>query len=167
MDAETAAQDDLAAFNSARLRSPNMATIAIPSQNCRVARHMRKSEDLLDTFPVPISPRSPLTPRPDLNAGTSNSSHAVRSAPKTRRRPAPLALPPQSPAFVCPTNPISDAEEVRRAFLESSFAPAPRSPLSPVTARTAVPHSARKTMSKQSVLNVNVKGLLKAVGRRK
>ncbi|KAK7686354.1 hypothetical protein QCA50_010578 [Cerrena zonata] len=154
MDAE--ASNDLAGFDRLRLGSP---ALALPSQSQQVAKHLRKSEDLLDTFPIPTSPRSPLTPRSYV--GTTH-----RDGSKDRRRPTPLELAPQSPAFVYPTTPAHDADEMRRAFLDSSFAPAPSGPLSPVTARAAIPPTASaKSTSKQNMLNV--KGLLKAVGRKR
>lgn len=153
MDAE--APNELAGFDRLRVGSP---TLALPAPSQQVAKHLRKSEDLLNTFPVPISPRSPLTPRP--YAGAAHGSHR-----ENRRRPTPLDLVPQSPAFVCSTSPTYDADETRRAFLDSSFAPAPSGPLSSVTARAVIPPVAgAKPPSK---LNVNVKGLLKVVGRRK
>lgn len=157
MDAETS--NDLAGFDRLKLDSP---ALSLPSQSQQVAKHLRKSEELLNTFPVPGSPRSPLTPRPYVSTAQS----APRDDSKIRRRPTPLELAPQSPAFVCPTSPPHDADELRRAFLDSSFAPAPTGALSP--ARGGIPSTAGvKPTSKQNMLNVNMKGLLKAVGRRK
>ncbi|EMD38967.1 hypothetical protein CERSUDRAFT_112682 [Gelatoporia subvermispora B] len=112
--------DDLAAYGDAlgpgAMRKPGVSVLALPARTRRTAKHLRKPEFLLDSFPVPAAPESaPHTPK-----STS------RDAPgKTRRRPAPLTLEPPSPAFKCPTNPL-DAEEVRREFIENSFAPAPK-----------------------------------------
>lgn len=119
MQADTG--DDLAVFGSAlmpqAMRKPGMSVLALPSRARRTAPHLRKPEFLLDVFPVPDVPKGkqPLAPH------ASNAPES-RLAGKERRRPAPLALAPPSPAAKYPANPI---DEVRKDFLEHSFAPAP------------------------------------------
>ncbi|KAH9951113.1 hypothetical protein B0H21DRAFT_719616 [Amylocystis lapponica] len=92
-----------------------------------------------------------------------------------RRRPAPLMLPPPSPTIKCPTNPLDD---VRKDFLESSFAPAPASParapvLSTSSSRTQTqPHAdraaiARKMALKPSALKMDMRGLFRVMGGKK
>ncbi|KAH9851854.1 hypothetical protein C2E23DRAFT_922938 [Lenzites betulinus] len=168
-------RDDLAGFGSALApacaRRPGMSVLAIPARTRRTAKHLRKPEFLLDAFPVPASP--------------STAAHAPRPAQprerqQQRRRPAPLTLTPPSPAFKCPTNPL-DTEQVRDAFLASSFVPphahahahtssrrvqaaqvlpvVPASPRAPATIEAKKP--AAKPVAK------NVRGFLRAMGVKK
>ncbi|KAI0954759.1 hypothetical protein AcW1_006547 [Taiwanofungus camphoratus] len=176
MQAEAEERDDLAVFGSAllppALRKPGMSVLALPSRNRRAAPHLRKPEFLLDVFPVPQSPPHHQTKAP-LSA-LDNAAPQTRSTGKERRRPVPLTLTPPSPAHKCPTNPM-DADQVRKDFIENSFAPAP----APIPSRPAAPSSrvpvrtdsrtitARKVALKSGTLKMDVRGLLRAMGGKK
>ncbi|KAI0831894.1 hypothetical protein BC628DRAFT_1499814 [Trametes gibbosa] len=165
-------RDDLAGFGSALApacaRRPGMSVLAIPARTRRTAKHLRKPEFLLDAFPVPASPTS----------AAPHASHPKdrQLAAKHRRRPAPLTLTPPSPAFKCPTNPL-DPEQVRDAFLASSFVPAHASKrvqaqaqvpqqLPVVQASPRAPAPAATIVAKKPVAK-NVRGFLRAMGMKK
>ncbi|THH27152.1 hypothetical protein EUX98_g7027 [Antrodiella citrinella] len=115
------------------------------------ARHLRKSESLLDPFPVP--------------GQNPSSSSASPPSSRERHRPAPLAMDtaPVGPSYVySPGNPVQQ-EAGRKDFMNASFSP------TPVTAKPVAQsksgsanHTADVTKSK-----LGVKGLLKAVGMKK
>lgn len=170
--------DDLAVFGSAlmpqAMRKPGMSVLALPSRARRTAPHLRKPEFLLDVFPVPDAPRSngkqPLAPH-------AANAPECRPVGKERRRPAPLALAPPSPAAKYPANPI---DEVRKDFLEHSFAPAPRRdenrhhqhqqrPSEP--AHTAARVDSRSAVARKIAASgktsLNMRGLLKVMAGKK
>jgi len=176
--------DDLAVFGSALMPSamskPGMSVLALPSRARRAAPHLRKPEFLLDVFPVPDGP-APVKGKQPLSPHVSNTPQ-VRPFGKERRRPAPLALAPPSPTVKVPANPLDD---VRKDFLEHSFAPAPapkvrdenrhhhhpQRPSEPqhtstrVDSRSAV---ARKiAASGKGSLKMDVRGFLKVMGGKK
>ncbi|OBZ74083.1 hypothetical protein A0H81_06266 [Grifola frondosa] len=165
MQPEADSRDDLAAFGSAlapmAVRKPGMSVLAIPSRSRRTAKHLRKPEFLLDVFPIPQTP-------------TAEMPHVET---KARRRPAPLTLSPPSPVFKCPTNP-ADAEQVRRDFLENSFAPPPppksAAPVPPRVPMLPIANGDRAAMARKMAttkppggLNVGMRGLLRAMGGKK
>ena len=170
--------DDLAVFGSAlmpqAMRKPGMSVLALPSRARRTAPHLRKPEFLLDIFPVPDAPQGKHPHAP----------HAPEARPtgKERRRPAPLALAPPSPAAKYPANPIDD---VRKDFLDHSFAPAPaprrdenrhhhyqhpQRPSEPAHAAARVDQRsavARKIAAASGKGTLNMRGLLKVMGGKK
>ncbi|KAI0074014.1 hypothetical protein K474DRAFT_1774292 [Panus rudis PR-1116 ss-1] len=171
MNAESDSRDDLAVFGGAlspvERTKPGMSVLAIPARNRRAAKHLRKPEFLLNSFPViPVSPTSPLSPpglpktptSPRFGAGAGRA--VMQSRTKARRRPAPLKLLPPSPNAACPTNP-ADPETMRQDFLEESFAPSPVSKPAPtlmVTRRPEVPPNAQKP--------TGLKGFFKSIGKK-
>lgn len=118
--------DDLAAFGSSlasmSLQKPGLSVLSLPPHPRRAAKHMRKSEHLLDTA-FPHNPSSPSSPR--FYSDTVSSSTEAKPRGKARRRPAPLKLTPPSPALKHPHNSPVDPGKVRKDFIENSFAPPP------------------------------------------
>lgn len=177
---DTGSHDDLAGltpeFDSFTVVKPGLSILAIPARSRRTAKHLRKPGFLLDAFPIPRSPSniidmplSPLSPR-------FAPFHATAfSKGKGRRRPTPLKLSPPSPASKLPLNP-SDPDQIRREFLDDSFAPYPRGSASlrplvlctnggigdPITDGPAVP---RKAAARASI--ANMKGIFRTTGGRK
>lgn len=167
MHTESDPQDDLALLGSALVPTvrckPGMSVLAIPSRSRRSAKHLRKPEFLLDAFPMPSSPTLLSEPPFSPHVAPSTSTRVlVRPLGKARRRPTPLKLTPPSPAFKCPTNP-SDAEDIRRDFLDESFAPTvhlstPSVVLAPRTVVIATAMEVRKPSA--------LKGILKVFGKK-
>ncbi|KZT69297.1 hypothetical protein DAEQUDRAFT_726885 [Daedalea quercina L-15889] len=173
--------DDLAVFGSAvmpsAMRKPGMSVLALPSRTRRAAPHLRKPEFLLDVFPVPDAP-TPHAGKQPLSPHVSNTPQS-RPAGKERRRPAPLALAPPSPAAKYPANPIDD---VRRDFLDHSFTPAPVPKVRDENRRhhqqhpSELVHSPARVESRSAVArkiaangkgSLNMRGLLKVMGGKK
>lgn len=176
MHHEYDARDDLAAFGGvpsrAATRGPGVSVLALPSRARRTAPHLRKPEFLLDVFPVP---ESEVAVAPPAHAQAQAQAQAQA---KARRRPAPLALAPPSPANKKPTNPSDQpVEQGRKDFLDASFhprseqhsssksksaqAPRERQAVSPRT------ETMKRTPLKPSMLNVNVRSLMRAIGGKK
>ncbi|KAF9820542.1 hypothetical protein IEO21_01245 [Rhodonia placenta] len=167
-------RDDLAVFGSAvmpsAMRKPGMSVLAIPTRHRRTAPHLRKPEFLLDVFPVPDNADAQ-----PLSQLSSNGQQA-RATGKERRRPAPLTLPPPSPASKAPMNPLDDT---RKAFIENSFAPPPapspathrqhhQRPVEPPRTPARVdsrPTTVRKmAFGGKSTIKMDMRGLLKVMG---
>ena len=110
------------------------------------ARHLRKSEALLDPFPLPSD---------------SSATPSVNS--KERRRPPPLTFDPSevSPSYVySPGNPAYQ-EAGKKDFMESSFSP------TPATAKPVSSRPGTSTTQADSKSKLGMKGILKAVGMKK
>ncbi|OSX64333.1 hypothetical protein POSPLADRAFT_1069683 [Postia placenta MAD-698-R-SB12] len=167
-------RDDLAVFGSAvmpsAMRKPGMSVLAIPTRHRRTAPHLRKPEFLLDVFPVPDN--ADAQPLCQL----SSNGQQTRATGKERRRPAPLTLPPPSPASKAPMNPLDDT---RKAFIENSFAPPPapspathrqhhQRPVEPPRTPARVdsrPTTVRKmAFGGKSTIKMDMRGLLKVMG---
>ncbi|PCH44523.1 hypothetical protein WOLCODRAFT_123713 [Wolfiporia cocos MD-104 SS10] len=178
MQAE-AERDDLAVFGSAvipsAMRKPGMSVLALPSRSRREAPHLRKPEFLLDVFPVPDA--SPAQADGASNGQVDSSSSRARPTGKERRRPTPLALIPPTAGAVCPTNPLDD---VRRDFIENSFAPAPAPDHVPAKHHNSRPadagvpahissrsEAARKVALNNGKSSLNVRNLFKVMGGKK
>lgn len=171
MHAETDPQDDLAGFGGNVVPTacvkPGMSVLAMPSRSRRNAKHLRKPEFLLDVFPVPGSAMTTLLPKSPLSPqfGVASTRHvAVRSVGRARHRPTPLKLMPPSPLFLRPSNP-ADVGDVRRNFLDGSFAPTvPSGHRAAGVAETGV---IALTDAKESRKPSALKGFLRAFGGRR
>ncbi|TFK71668.1 hypothetical protein BDN72DRAFT_428045 [Pluteus cervinus] len=117
--------DDLAPFGGATTsRKPGMSVLAIPSRPRRAAKHLRKPEFIIDV--AAFAPRSPRSPTKFVTSTLTSPLVATfshrKQRGKARRRPAPapLKLSPPEPSHRRPTNSPAD---LRRDFLDASFAP--------------------------------------------
>lgn len=185
MQVEAEPRDDLVVFALPKMpqHKPGMSVLALPTRNRRAEPHLRKPEFLLDVFPVPdasstVKAKAPLAP---LNS----SGPQTRPMGKERRRPAPITIAPLSPTSKCPTNPLDD---VRKDFLENSYAPSaapstahptsthhhhyqrpsepsPRTPAR-VDSRSMVARKVALNTSKPS-MKMDVRGLLRVMGGKK
>ncbi|KDQ61901.1 hypothetical protein JAAARDRAFT_525584 [Jaapia argillacea MUCL 33604] len=133
MDPTVSHNEELAFFGGGGVSSPivgckpGMSVLSIPSRPKRSVTHLHlhKPTFLINSFPISSPTKTPLTPK---------SPRMFKPKGKARRRPAPLKLSPPSPAYKRPSNSPIDAMEVKKAFLDASFAPQP----APPTARVAV-----------------------------
>lgn len=103
---------------------PGMSVLAIPARSHRRAMHLNTPEYLLNVFSAPGSQsflvKTPHTLGPQDTSIVHDPTESRQM--RAKRRPSPLKLLPPSPAKKCPTNP-ADPEDIRRDFLEESFAP--------------------------------------------
>jgi hypothetical protein len=125
--------------------SPRKAAVllALPSRPTRMAKHLRKPLFLLDSFPVPASPRSPYPASPRTTKFLASSGKNVGGVVRRERNrsvvrrgrappPPPLQLAPPSPCLKLAIN--HDGEnDGKREFLANSFEP----PAKPLAARRA------------------------------
>lgn len=152
--------------------------LTIPARSSKELKKPLQASYLLDfeiTFPpspsFPPSPRSPAHTRfcasPTRARFHASPASRRRNMGSSRRRPAPLKLTPPSPGFKKPTN---SPGQVRKDFIEASFAPSPLSPAAPpsparlgsVGAEIVV---ARRGMAKKASM-MNVKAFFRAGARK-